>query len=89
MVGNKNDLYQYEQVKKDEAERYAKSINASYKCVSALNSTGIQDLFESVAKTFLKRENGVNEEEQSEELKDKEFKLQPVLKEKKRRKGCC
>ena len=29
VVWNKNDLYEIEQIKKDEAEKYAKSINAS------------------------------------------------------------
>ena len=40
IVGNKNDLYEQEQVKKEEAEKYAKSINGIYRCVSALNSKG-------------------------------------------------
>ena len=44
VVGNKNDQYEHEQVKKDIAEKYAKSINATYRCVSALKSSGINEL---------------------------------------------
>ena len=53
VVGNKSDKYNFQQVKKEEAEKYAKSINGIYRCVSALNSYGIKELFENVGKTLM------------------------------------
>ena len=68
---------------------YAKSINATHKIVSALQSTGIDDLFESVAKSFLEKEKKGTKQIEPEETNNKEFKLQPELKEKRRRKNKC
>ena len=54
IVGNKNDLYDQEKVPKAEAEQYAKSINANYRCVSALQSNGgINELFETLGKNLI------------------------------------
>ena len=58
IVGNKNDLYENEIVAKEEVKLYAQSINADYRCVSALDSTGINELFELVGKQlFLQFKN--------------------------------
>ena len=65
VVGNKNDLYEEEKIKKEDAEKYAKSINATYRCVSALEGKGIDELFDCVARSFFKREEkGEDEEEE-------------------------
>ena len=53
IVGNKNDLYENEIVQKEEAELYAQSIKAEFRCVSALDSTGISELFEHVGKQLV------------------------------------
>ncbi len=67
IVGNKNDLYDKEQVKKTDAKEYAKSINGTFRCVSALTADGILELFECIGKTLLigKDENETKEEEQN------------------------
>ena len=52
VVGNKNDQYENEQVKKDITEKYAKSINAKYRIVSALKGSGIDELFDCVGRSF-------------------------------------
>lgn len=41
IAGNKSDMYEYEEIKKEEALTYAKSIGASYHETSAKNSVGI------------------------------------------------
>ena len=56
VVGNKNDLYENEEITKEEAKKYAKTINAEYMCVSALTPCGIEELFEAVGTKLLKRE---------------------------------
>ena len=90
LVGNKNDLYASEQVKKEDAQKYAKSIKATYRCVSALNSSGIDELFESVANSVYVKKNGEIKTKDPEDIYIKELKIQPELKVKrKRRGGCC
>ena len=91
VVGNKNDQYEYEQVKKDVAEKYAKSINASLRIVSALKvDGGINELFDCVAKSFFvniedKDTNG--EEPKEKEEPKKSFSIGP--KKKNGKKKCC
>ena len=65
VVGNKNDLYDREQVPKNEAMEYAKSINAIYRCVSALETNGgINELFETLGNNLmLNKTNDPSEEE--------------------------
>ena len=65
IVGNKNDLYSKEEITKNEGKEYAKTINGTYRCVSALTSDGILELFECIGKTLLlgKDENETKEEE--------------------------
>ena len=67
IVGNKNDLYTIEQVTKNEGKEYAKSINGTFRCVSALTSHGILELFECIGKTLLlgKDENESKEDEKN------------------------
>ena len=49
VVGNKYDLYKEEQVSEEEARKFAKEIGAIFKLTSALNNTGIEELFKSIA----------------------------------------
>jgi len=53
VVGNKEDLYEDEQVPKNEAKDFAKQINAIFKNTSCKTSTGINELFEEIGKHFL------------------------------------
>jgi small GTP-binding protein len=45
LVGNKEDLYETENVKEDEAKEFAKSINAGFYLTSAKSNSGIEKLF--------------------------------------------
>ena len=53
LVGNKNDLYEEEEVSDCEGKEYADSINAIFKSTSALSNTGIPSLFENIGKKIL------------------------------------
>ncbi len=91
IVGNKNDLYEQEQVPKAEAEQYAKSINANYRCVSALQSNGgVNELFETLGKNLIT--NKFCEPKKEEENKNNSVVLskEKVSKEdKQKKKGKC
>lgn len=45
LVGNKKDLYEYEEVKKQEIEQYAKEYGAIFKETSAKEGTGVDEVF--------------------------------------------
>ena len=53
LVGNKNDLYEQEKVTDEEGLAFADEINAIFKTVSAKTGSGIDDLFNTIGKTFL------------------------------------
>lgn len=57
VVGNKNDLYIQESVPINEAREYAEQINAKYKATSAKTGTGINEMFEELAKTLTAQKN--------------------------------
>ena len=85
-------MYGQEKVKKQEAEEYAKSINASYRCVSALSGTGLNELFFSIAKSLINSEEKESTAEESSKQGDnKEFTLKKENKSKKHKekKICC
>ena len=96
VVGNKNDQYEYEQVKKEIAGQYANSINATHRIVSALKADGINELFDCVGRSFFKKgetdekkKTKEKEKEKEKEEKSKEFQLKPEQKEAKGKNGCC
>ena len=83
----------HEKIKKEEAEEYTKSINGIYRCVSALNSTGINELFLCVGKTLLNFEPKELPVEEPSKQNNKEFTLKKEevenKDEKKKKKKCC
>ena len=52
VIGNKSDLYNDSQVPADEAEKWADSINAIFQLTSAKSNSGIDLLFENLAKKY-------------------------------------
>ena len=91
IVGNKNDLYLNEKVPKKDAEEYSKSINATYRCVSALTSDGIKELFECIGKTLLvgKEPSEEKKPEQNKNIQLKNNKKNEDPKGGKNKKKCC
>ena len=57
LAANKCDLYEYEEVSTEELQEYAQSINAIYKQTSALQNTGINDLFDYIGYKILAPDN--------------------------------
>eukprot|EP00828_Plagiopyla_frontata_P033492 TRINITY_DN43492_c0_g1_i1.p2 TRINITY_DN43492_c0_g1~~TRINITY_DN43492_c0_g1_i1.p2 ORF type:complete len:102 (-),score=30.61 TRINITY_DN43492_c0_g1_i1:119-424(-) len=45
IAGNKCDLEEQAQIQKNEAEQYAKTVDADFNLTSAKQNTGIQDIF--------------------------------------------
>ena len=94
VVGNKNDQYEHEQVKKDIALQYSKSINATYRCVSALKSEGINELFDCIGRSFFIKDNkdnkDPNQHKESEESNNKDTSIKlDQKKTKPKKKNCC
>ena len=55
IVGNKSDLYEEEEiVKEEDARKYAKEIDALFNLVSAKNGLGIENLFNDILDAYLK-----------------------------------
>ena len=59
IAANKSDLYEFEEVNNEDLQNFADSINAIYKETSALNGTGINELFDSIGYKLLSPENYV------------------------------
>ena len=55
IAANKSDRYNEEQVTEDEAKQYAEKIGALYMQTSALQGTGIKELFKEVGKKYLEK----------------------------------
>ena len=91
MVGNKNDIYQYQEVTNDEGLALAKEINAIYKITSAKNSVGIDDLFKSVGTKFLDPESENTTNMTGEELKNRGEKImrEKIKNNHQKQKKCC
>ena len=53
VVGNKQDLFEQEQVKEDDAKEFAKSINAGFYLTSAKRNISISDLFINSGKKYI------------------------------------
>jgi GTPase SAR1 family protein len=88
IVGNKSDMYEKEVIKKNEAEQYAKSIQSIYRCVSAREGRGINELFDCVAKSLLNNDGKESKVEEPTKEKKEEFSLQNQSKKKKKKKCC-
>ena len=81
VVANKSDLYEDQKVTKDEAENYAKSINAVYGETSALDYDSVYDYFKNISESY---DNMVTEKERlkrEEEAKSKKVIKKEVVEE--------
>ena len=57
VAGNKNDMYEYEEVPEAEAKNYAKEIDAIFQTTSAKVASGIDELFKMIGEKFLHPNN--------------------------------
>ncbi len=92
MVGNKNDLYEHEEVSNKEGIELAKSLDAIYQRTSAKEeSGGIDELFKNIGRKVIKTNVELNNYLTKEERKKKNEKLMinKIKNEKGAKKGCC
>ncbi len=54
VAGNKNDLFEEEDVDENEAKEYCDSIKACFKLTSAKSNQSIDDIFQMLAENFVK-----------------------------------
>ena len=88
VVGNKNDLFENEEVKEEEGRNYAEKHKAYFKLISAkCNKNGIDQLFDDLLKEYITKFAG-SEDEKIED--NNTLKLEEVKKDAKHhKKGCC
>ena len=91
MVGNKNDMYQFEEVTNDEGIALAKELNSIYQRTSAKETSGgIDELFKSIGKKFLDPDSEITSNMTKDELKNKGEKIMiEKIKENQKKKNCC
>ena len=93
MVGNKDDLYQHEEVSNKEGIELAKQIKAIYQRTSAKEeSGGIDELFKNIGRKVLDPNVEINTNLTKEERKNRGDKLmrEQIKNEKNNnKKGCC
>ena len=53
LAGNKNDMYEHEEVEENEGKDLAKELGAIFQKTSAKESTGVEDLFLKIGKKFI------------------------------------
>ena len=93
IVGNKEDLYEKEEVDENDVINFAKELGAICVKTSAKNQSGINDLFLKIAKKYLGVDDVeiVNEDDSKYEIKPKRsgtVSLKKTDSEKKRKKCC-
>ena len=81
LVGNKLDKYLEEEVKEDEARKFADEIKAIYKRTSAMEGTNIEDLFNTLADKYLTEIAGLIIDDDKIKIKKGDTK--------EKKKGCC
>ena len=94
IAGNKSDLIDKEEVNEDEARKFAKEINASFRLTSALSNIGIEELFLELTKKYLEeKKEEINENkslyENSYILEKSQNKSSISIEHKKKKKKFC
>jgi len=85
IAGNKNDLYQNEEIKEEEVRKWANEINSIFYLTSAKNKNGIDELFNELGKKYIDKEfqNNLNVLGEKNNIKIMENNLNP------KKKKCC
>ena len=96
VAGNKNDMYEYEEVPESEAKSFAKEIGAIFQTTSAKVASGVDELFKMIGEQFLHPKNTGSSSQGEEEAKEKQRQDKVKLDNKKsgdgdekKKKGCC
>ena len=86
LAGNKNDMYENEEVEENEGKQLAKELGAIFQKTSAKESTGVEDLFLNIAKRFVNpnsKEGGAGSNDKGQKLSSSKGKGEGG------KKGCC
>ena len=89
LVGNKNDMYEFEEITNDEGIAFAKELNSIYKRTWAKQGEGIDDLFKIIGKQVLHPETEITSNMTKEELKKHGDKLKREKIKNEQKKNCC
>ena len=103
IVANKSDLYEKENIDENEVRNYANELNANFIVCSALNRSGIEDIFVAVGNNYFEKKfnknnisldfsenkNAINDLNQSHDSKKIKLKLDDVKKQVVKKKNCC
>lgn len=68
LAGNKNDLFQQEQVTEEEGEKKAKEIGALFKLTSAKTRVGINEFVEKLVEEYAKKSGDIPDENKGQKL---------------------
>ena len=87
LIGNKLDKYLEEQVSEEQGKKFAEEINAVFKRTSALDGTGIADLFDQLVDKYLRevKHQDIKEDTSKKEENIKIKKEELITKPKERR----
>ena len=88
LIGNKNDLYDQQEILAQEANLYAKEINAIYDELNALSNEKINILMEKIAKKFIKKQEN-NKSLSSSSLSKSTKLFNSINNKQKTNKKCC
>ena len=91
MVGNKNDLYEHEEVSNEEGIELSKQLNSIYQRTSAKDEYGgIDDLFKNIGKKLINPNAEISTIMTKEERKKKgEELMRDKIKKEKKKNKCC
>ena len=95
IAGNKDDMYETEEVDDIEAKNFADSINAIFQKTSAKSANGIEDLFVKIGQKFMNPKGQNNPSSSPNPNSNKKtdqkdnIKLNKKNTDGKQKKGCC
>ena len=88
LAGNKNDMYEHEEVEENEGKNLAKELGAIFQKTSAKEATGVEDLFIKIGKKFLNPSDSALPAKADSKDDKKKIKLETSKGEKKKKKCC-
>ena len=93
VAGNKIDLFEDEEVDRNQVKEYCESIDAEYNFISATENTYIDELFKTLGEKFLKSDICKNLEQNKSKKKTEKFAIdneeEGEKNKKKKKKKCC
>ena len=89
LIGNKNDKYLEEDVDEKSVKEFVDEIQAVFKKTSALDNTGIEDLFDELISKYMKEIGGFENSNAGNAPKDGKIVIEKNGEKGKKKKNCC